>query len=131
MLGLSFIDNSEARNNIFYSGVDDTSSYAIGPAWTQPSYSVVIDGNVFYNLINLVDPKLTGYTETNTQRLNPNINPATGCASAIDNNTYGANLDVSQIPYRRCDGALHPFASKFGGGGDTLAPAPPTNLTVQ
>ena len=125
-LGLGFLNNSEVKNSIFYSGVNDTNSYGIGRAWTSLSYSVTIDSNVYYNLVGLVEPLLNGYTETNTQNLNPNINTSTGCAASVNNNVYGANLNISDIPYRKCDGTFYSFASKFG-----MPPSPPTSLRVQ
>ena len=127
ILGLGFLNNSEVKNSIFYSGVNDTNSYGPGRAWTSPSYSVTIDSNVYYNLVSLVEPLLNGYTETNTQNLNPNINASTGCAASVNNDTYGANLDISSIPYRKCDGTSYPIAtSGFG-----VPPSPPTSLRVQ
>jgi hypothetical protein len=80
----------------------------------------------------LFDPALTGFTVTNSINTNPNVNTSTGCAASVDNNTYGANLDVSNIPYQKCDGlTFYPFASKFGITPDTTPPAPPTLLRVQ
>src|SRR3990167_6021196 len=108
--GFGFLDNSEAKNNIFYSGVYDTDSYPIGQAYTSNSYSITIDNNIYYNFPLLVQPVFTGYTETNT----PNINPATGCAASVDNDTYGANLNISNIPYRECDGTFYLAEGKFG-----------------
>ena len=62
----------------------------------------------------MVEPLLNGYTETNTQNLNPNINASTGCAASVNNDTYGANLDVSNIPYRKCGGTFYLATGKFG-----------------
>ena len=140
VFGLGMLDNSEAKNNIFYSGIYDNNSYPIGQAYTTNSNSVTIDNNTYYNFPSLVQPVFTGYTETNTQNLNPNINTATGCASSVDNNIYGANLDVSNIPYRKCDGAFYSATGKFGisvvvsdGGSipDTTPPSAPTGLVIQ
>lgn len=113
-LGIGYMNDTEIKNNIFYSGINDTGSYGIGPGWTVPSYSVTIDYNVWYNWIDLIDPAVTNYTETNSQNTNPNINLSTGCASSVDDDVYGANLDISQIPYRKCDGTFYPIANKFG-----------------
>jgi hypothetical protein len=131
IFGLGNLDNSEVKNNIFYSGVYDTDSYPIGQAYTTDSNSITIDNNIYYNFPLLVQPVFTGYTETNTQNLNPNINPTTGCAASVNNDTYGANLDVSNIPYLKCDGTSYPFAGKFGITIDTTRPSPPPVLRVQ
>jgi len=126
MFGLGYQNGTEVKNNIFYSGINDTGSYAIRAFALTTNYSVTIDSNVYYNLIRLVDPVLGTYTETNTLNINPNINAATGCASSVDNSIYGANLNVSSIPYKKCDGTSYPIASKFG-----MPPSPPTSLSVQ
>jgi len=137
---LGFLDNTSVSNNIFYSNVMDTNSYGIGRAFSgTPNYSVTIDSNVYYNYPGLVQLTLGGFTETNTQNLNPNINAATGCAASVNNAIYGANLNVSNIPYRKCDGAFYSAEGKFGisvvvsdGGSvpDTTPPSAPTGLVV-
>ena len=140
MFGLGYQNGTEVKNNIFYSGINDTNSSAIRRFALTTNYSVTIDSNVYYNLINLVESVLGGYTETNTLNTNPNINPNTGCAASVNNDIYGANLNVSNIPYRKCDGLFYPATGKFGisvvvsdGGSvpDTTPPSAPTGLVVQ
>ena len=139
VLGLGNLNNSEVKNNIFQAGVNNSNSYGIGQAYTTNSYSVAVDGNIYFNYSALVQPVFTGYTETNTLNVNPNINAATGCAASVNNNTYGANLNVSNIPYRKCDGTFYSATGKFGinvvvsdGGSvpDATPPFPPTGLLV-
>src|SRR3989344_2672998 len=140
IFALGYLNQTECSNNIFYSGVSDANSYPIGQAWTVNSYSITVDNNVYYNFPALVQPVFTGYTETNTLNTNPDITAATGCAASVNNDTYGANLDVSNIPYRKCDGAFYSATGKFGisvvvsdGGSvpDTTPPSAPTGLTAQ
>jgi len=128
IVGQGFQNNNTVNNNIFVGNGSGT-HYALYPGFTgQGSGSGnVANNNDVYNLTGLLDPALTGWTSSGTITTNPQVSAATGCAASVDNRVYGADLDVGGIPYRRCDGSLYPFATKFGPG---TPPAAPTDLRV-
>jgi hypothetical protein len=127
-LGMGFLNQSVLTKNIVVSGVADGDSYAFGRSYTDGSHTLTFTDNVWWNYRAFRDPGLcfSGcvITESGTQNLNPGIAASTGCASAVDNNTYGANLNISSVPYRQCNGTPYPVASKF----NLVSPSGLTNL---
>ncbi len=128
-------DGIQVFNNIFAAGVLDTGSYAVGNGWNQASQSVAFRDNVWWNWAGLYDPNLCApgcnITATGSLNVNPGVNATTGCASSVNNAVYGASLDVSQVPYRKCDGTAFPVTTRWSLSTDATAPPPPTNLRVQ
>jgi hypothetical protein len=133
VLGMSFLNNTTVSRNMFVSGVADSDSYSVGRGYTQGSHSLILSDNVWWNYAAFKDPSIGPAEERGTIHANPQITTS-GCSSAIDNNLYGANLNVSTIPYRRCDGALFPIATKWTSSPPPPPPPPPlpapTNLRI-
>lgn len=117
-LGLGWLNNTTLSYNIFVAGTNDTDSYALGPAWSDGSHTLTLTSNVYYNFIDLDRSTLCApsctITETGTSNTDPSITASTGCSATLNDETYGANLDVSQIPYRECDGSDIAVSTKFG-----------------
>jgi hypothetical protein len=127
------LNGAVISNNIIYSGVSDTNSYAVGRYYTAGSHSITFSNNVWYRWAGFRDPLLCAsgcnFSESGTINTNPSLNASTGCASAVSNNTYGANVNISSIPYRKCDGTAYPVASKFSLL-PPAAPSTPKNLRI-
>jgi hypothetical protein len=117
--------------NIFQSGVNDSNSYAVGTAFTGSAGTnqLSILNNLWWNFAGMVEPGACSpaCTQSGNSNTNVTINTTTGCASAGANNvTHGANLDVSSIPYRKCDGSSYPIAGLF----NLVPPSVPTSLRI-
>jgi hypothetical protein len=129
-VGVNNIQGSTINWNIVRSTVSDPDSYAFGCGFSDPSGGVTVSNNLWWNFAGAIR-SCTGLTGSGNQQVNVTINPTTGCATAgADNATYGSNLNMSQIPYRKCsDGALLPCASMFGQNCSSTTVAPPAAPT--
>jgi hypothetical protein len=115
-LWLGYQDGNTVNYNIFEATTNDTGSAAISEGWSGQGAgsSNTVTGNVYYQFARLLDLDLTGYTESSTQNTAPGVSSTTGLSANLNNATYGANLNVSSIPYCKADGTAHSASSLFG-----------------
>jgi hypothetical protein len=131
VISLDWLNQTTVANNIFASMASDTTSRAAGVSYSNGAHSLTLTGNLWWNYQGFREAELCApgctINESGTLQANPGIAAGTGCATAIDNNLYGANLDVSRIPYRKCDGTAYPVATKLPAA---TPPAAPRNLRI-
>jgi hypothetical protein len=134
VVGVNNIQGSTISWNIMRSSISDTDSFAVGCSFSDPSGGVNASNNLWWGLGGGVR-SCGGLTGSGNTQTNVTISTSTGCATAgADNATYGSNLNVSSIPYRRCsDGAALSCAGMFGQTCTTAQatpPAAPTNVRI-
>jgi hypothetical protein len=134
VVGVNNIQGSTFSWNIVRSSVMDSDSHAFGCSFSSPSGGVNASNNLWWNLAGGLR-SCTGLTGSGNTQTNVTIS-TTGCATTgADNATHGSNLDVSQVPYRKCsDGAVPACAGMFGQNCSSPAPpqppAAPNNLRI-
>lgn len=135
IIGVNNVQGTNISWNIIRSSVSDPDSHAIGCSFSAPSGGVNASNNLWWNLAGGLK-SCGGLTGSGNTQANVTISTTTGCATAgADNATHGSNLNVSQVPYRRCsDGAALPCTGMFGQSCSSSVvvrpPAAPTNVRI-